>query len=130
MAQKWVTVSQGCDIIGISRRTLTRWIQQGKVESKLENKRRMVLVSDEGHDETPEGQNGSDMSQEMSQQALVESLQAEIKYLREELTQTRERSDTIILQLTRQLEQSQTLLEYHREPWWRRWFKKREKSEI
>ena len=33
--KRWVTVSQACDIYGVTRRTLTRWIQQGKVESKL-----------------------------------------------------------------------------------------------
>jgi len=43
----------------------------------------------------------------------------------------KQRSDTIILQLTRQLEQSQRLLEYHQEPWYKRVFRKRktEKAE-
>ena len=54
-------------------------------------------------------------------------LRSEIEYLREQLQAYEERSqrqDTIILQLTRQLEQSQKLLEYNRAPFWRRWFSK------
>ncbi len=35
-----------------------------------------------------------------------------------------ERHDTIVLQLTRQVEQSQRLLEDKSDPWYRRWFRK------
>ncbi len=125
MSENWVTVSQACDIYGVSRRTVSRWIKQGKVQSKLDNNRRLVLVTEEGHTGTSEGHDDSDMSQDMSQQALVEQLQTEVEYLRGELQQSRERSDTIILQLTRQLDQSQRLLEHHQEPWYRRWRRKR-----
>ncbi len=41
------------------------------------------------------------------------------------LEDNRQRQDTIILQLTRQVEQSQRLLEYQQEPWYRRVFRKR-----
>lgn len=42
----------------------------------------------------------------------------------QELEQARERADMITMQLTRQLEQNQRLLEYKKLPFWRRWFKK------
>ena len=61
---------------------------------------------------------------------MIEQLREENLYLKEriqELESSRERTDTIILQLIRQLEQSQQLLEYHEEPWYRKWFgRKRE----
>ena len=128
MSQKWVTMSQACLILGVSRRTLTRWIKQRKIESKLDGNRRLIQVSHTGTDvsqdkpkgETQEGRDVSDMSQ-----ALIDQLKSENEYLRQELKDTRERSDTIIMQLTRQLEQSQLMLEAHKEPFWRRWFRKK-----
>ena len=39
--------------------------------------------------------------------------------------QAGERHDMIVMQLTRQLEQSQRLLEYHEEPFYRRWFRRK-----
>jgi len=50
-------------------------------------------------------------------------LKEENAYLKERIQEfetARERSDTVILQPTRQMEQSQRLLEYHQEPWYRR----------
>ncbi len=126
-------MSQACDIYGVTRRTLTRWVKEGKVESKLENRRRFILITDEGHGETQEGHDDSDMSQDMSQQKLIDQLCSEVAYLRTELKETKERSDTIILQLTRQLEQSQRLLEFHQDksPWWKRVFNRnKEEREI
>ena len=128
MSQKWVTMSQACLTFGVSRRTLTRWIKQRKIESKLDGNRRLIQVSHTGTDvsqdkpkgETQEGQDVSDMSQ-----ALIDQLKSENEYLRQELKDARERSDTIIMQLTRQLEQSQLMLEAHKEPFWRRWFRKK-----
>lgn len=145
MAQIWVTVSQACETFAISRRTLSRWVKQGKVESKLENNRRLVLVIEEGHSETLEGHIETPMAQDMSQQVLIEQLQKEnddheqqIAYLREQnenlqrqveeasraLAEASQRHDTIVLQLTRQLENQQRLLEYQQAPWYRRWFRK------
>lgn len=126
--KRWVTVSQACDIYKVTRRTLTRWIQQGKVESKLENNRRLILATDEGHSETTEGHDDLDGSQDVSQHDLIDQLRSENEYLRSELKETKERSDTIVLQLTRQLDQSQRLLEYHQDPWYRRWFRKKQEE--
>ena len=44
------------------------------------------------------------------------------------MSQASERQDTIMLQLTKQMEQSQRILESHREGWLRRTFR-REKGE-
>ena len=69
-------------------------------------------------------------------EVLVEQLRSEVDYLREELRksreeleQGRERSDTIILQLTRQLENQQKLLEYRRSPFWKRWFRREREAD-
>lgn len=120
---KWRNVSEASDLLGVSKRTIERRIHKGEIESKLENGRRLVLLPTADRQER---QTDADMSQA----ALIEQLQSEVEYLRQQLSESRERSDTIILQLTRQLEQSQRLLEYHQSPWWRRWFsRKRETKE-
>lgn len=58
---------------------------------------------------------------------MIDRLKEENVYLKErgqEFETARERSDTVIMQFTRQMEQSQRLLEYHQEPWYRRVFRK------
>jgi hypothetical protein len=37
-----------------------------------------------------------------------------------------ERHDTIVMQMTRQMEQTQKMLESAKEPWYRKWRKKKE----
>lgn len=114
MAQKWVTVTQACQHFGISKRTLFRWIEQGKIESKLEDGRRVISVTSEGQDDTT-----------MSLSA-VEQLRSENELLRQQLErkdQQIERQQAIIMQLSRDVESQQQLLEYHREPFWRRWLR-------
>lgn len=105
MGQRWVTMDQACLIYGVSRRTLTRWINQGKIESKLENKRRLVLMSDVGQGETKQGHNDADMTQGMSQQELITQLRSEIEFLRQQI----EVKDKEITEKGRLLDQEQQL---------------------
>ena len=79
--------------------------------------------NDKAMDSQPEG----------NEQGIVKRLEAENEYLKErirELEQARERSDMINLQLTRQLENQQKMLEQHQEPWYRRMFRKRREEDV
>ncbi len=118
MAEKWLTVAEAGHALGIAERTLRRRITEGKVKSKLENNRRLVFV--EVQEEAGPEQAQSDMPE--GTRELVDQLKQENEYLREELRQTRERSDTIILRLT---QQNQLMLEDKRASWWHRWFKRK-----
>ena len=143
MAQKWVSISDACVILGISKSTLYRKINQGEIEFKKDGKitKCLINVPDEPHNGTNDTVN--ETLQVMSQ------LRSENEYLRQQVTklQTKldnkdedlrqkddqmadasQRHDTIVLQLTRQLEQSQRMLEAHREPWYKRMFKKDKKT--
>ena len=60
--------------------------------------------------------------------AKFEETLQELSESRKDVEQSRQRQDTIILQLTRQLEEQTKLLEYHRAPWWKRWYKKADSS--
>jgi len=121
MADKWVTMAAACQTLGISDRTLRRRIDQGKIVSKLVNGRRLVLIDFGGHTAA----NEADALLTEQLRSEVEYLREELRRSREELVQSKERSDTIILQLTRQLENQQKLLEYQQSPFWKRWFRRK-----
>ena len=123
MVQKWLPVRQACETLGIPRSTLYRHIKEGKIKSrKDENDAILCLI------EVP---NASQI-ETAEKDELIALLRSEVEYLRQQLQNYEmrsERQDTIVLQLTRQLEQSQRLLEFHQEPWYRRWFGKRYRGE-
>lgn len=133
---KWLTLEQAAQAMRVSGSTIRRRINKGEIESKIESGRRLVLVR--------ESQDGTQPAQGDSQESgdILEHLHEENEDLRRRLSEvetgrerletefssSRERSDTIIMQLTRQLDQSQRLLEHHQAPWWRRWFGKEKES--
>ena len=135
--KQWMTVKEAADILGTTERTIYRQMKSGKIESRLENDKRLVAVNCPDTVLTSEKQYVDflyHLKQLLSENdARIEQQQNEIEYLRNELSEvhqrtdqiihqmqadaesTKERSDTIILQLTRQLEaiteQNQLLLE-------------------
>ncbi len=44
MTGKWISLTEACQSLGVSESTLRRRINDGKVEAKLEDGRRLVLV--------------------------------------------------------------------------------------
>lgn len=139
MTGQWKTLKEACEILGISESTLRRRIKQEEIESKVEKNKRLVFI-----------QESSQMTGQMTEYAMAQHLQNENERLLQESEELKEqlkrkdsqlqakdeqmaeasnRHDTIVLQLTRQVEQSQRLLEYHEEPFYRRWFKKRKRPE-
>ena len=129
MSSKWITVDEAAAILKVSTSTVRRRVESGKIESKLEDGRRLVWVSD-------------DTQMSSSDKLLITELHTQNEHLRNQIENLQEqvvenqrssddasqRHDTIVLQLTRQLEQSQRMLEAHREPWYRRMFKKGRES--
>lgn len=134
MGPEWVSMKQACDVLGVSLSTLRRRISRGEIESKLDKHRRLVLIRHDTSSDTSMTQNATLLESQVVEQLkrqtemLQEQLdkrETEVAKLQDELSQSKERSDTIILQLTRQVDQSQRLLEYNQEPWYRKWFKKK-----
>ena len=88
---------------------------------------------------TKSGSDSSELVRTIKQQLAEKN--DEVKYLREQLEQrdlqietmqksadeSSERSDTIIMTLTKQLEQSQLMLSAAQEPWYRKLFKRHKK---
>lgn len=120
--ERWVTVKEAASFRNCSERNILDLIHRGRLEGRKNGRRWEVLI------DFPE-----DYAEEVPQNAevitvLKDQLQEkdkQIDSLQRQLGEASERHDTIVLQMTRQLEQSQRLLEYHQDPWYRRWFRRR-----
>ncbi len=122
MNDEWITVKDVAKIRNCTDRTVLRMIEKKEVEAKKDGKRWLILKTSLPDDTIP---TDSDMVSFLK--AQLQESQEQAKQLQQELHDVRERSDTIILALT---QQNQQLLEDKR-PWYRKWFRKREKeSEI
>ena len=128
-SNKWFTLSEASATLNISLSTLRRHIDKGKYKTKTEQGRRLVKLTEthyeshnELHNETQmkftETHNGA----HVDTSELHKQLNSEIQFLREqntkltdEISEARTRSDTIIMQLTQQLERTQLQLEDLRE---------------
>jgi len=122
---EYVTVQEYAEIKGVSDRTVYRWIKSGDVDVKEIDAKLHVKV---------DKQDDSIIDKDVIIEKLTsenEHLRADVEYLQTQLSQTlasidehRQRSDTIILQLTQQSEQltkqNQLLLEDLRPQ--RRWY--------
>jgi excisionase family DNA binding protein len=124
--KQWVTMAEACRISGLSQRTIQRRIKEGTITSKKQGRNRLILT---GTLDTP-ARNGA----EMAGMDLMGQIREENQFLREqvrdlterlkdkdrEAEEDRKRQQTIILQMTRQLESQQRLIEYKKTPWWKR----------
>lgn len=113
-----MTLADAAMRLGKSERTVRRLMEEGKVKGRKVKGR--WVIDDLGEEElsAPDG----------TMQALIIQLRSENEYLREEnqdlrqqLEDSRKRQDTIILQMT----DSRRLLEDLRQPFWRRWRRRR-----
>jgi len=119
-----MTIQMASQRIGKSETTIRRWIKSGKLSATIvdgvydiSEDSILAYSNDQSMNSQPEGVD----------KALIDQLRSENEYLKEriqELEQARERADLITMQLTRQLEQSQRMLEAHKEPFWKRWLRK------
>ena len=167
---RWLTVAEAAQEFSVSERTLQRRINAGKVTSKLEGGRRLLLASSvaevggivgdmspsvaevlqeenaelkskvatleeeqrqhsdkqrqqmaELSEELQEAQKRGILADELSQdkeqlqQQLAEK-DRQIESLQIQLQDASQRHDTVVMQITK-------MLEYERQPFWRRWFK-------
>jgi len=108
----------------ISRRTVYRWIENGKIHAtKIDDKWDIADDADiDMANDVDNGDNNYDNDTYEYKDQLIEQLRSENEYLRSKLDQSVEdrlRSDTIILSLTRQFEEQTKLIEdmSHRSLW-------------
>ena len=124
-SNKWFTLSEASATLNISLSTLRRHIDKGKYKTKTEQGRRLVKLTEthsESHNETQMKSTETHNEAHVDTSELHKQLNSEIQFLREqntkltdEISEARTRSDTIIMQLTQQLERTQMQLEDLRE---------------
>ncbi len=138
-----MTIQEACQRLGKSESTIRRWLRQGKLEAiKVHGLWDIpeAAINDYLNDQSPAGSDQSNdqaddqspVGDDRANDQMIDRLKEENSYLKEriaEMDAARERSDTLMLQMTRQVEQSQRLLEYQQEPWYRRVFRKKGKGE-
>ena len=119
MSDKWVTVDEAAAILKVSTSTVRRRIENEKIESKLEDGRRLVWVSDDTQMSSRDEQLITELrTQNEHLRNQVEEKDKQIEKLQEQLAEASHRHDTVVLQMTR-------LLEYHQQPFWRRLFSRK-----
>ncbi len=132
---EWVTVAQACDILGMSERTVRRYIAEGKLEARMEGSRRLVKVEIDNDRVGIFGMTTPDKD------ALIRWLKNEleeknkqIERLQEEIKRNHERSDAIVMRLADELEAQRSILEGRHpkrkrdESFWRRLGRKEEEG--
>jgi len=120
---KWYSITDSLEKLNVSRRTLYDRINKDELISKKEGKNRLVWLDDtiKVDTNTYTKQNGNIVKELKSQleyfKTKVQDLELRINEQNRELSENRQRTDTIILKMT---DQNQLLLD-SRKPFWKFW---------
>jgi len=117
MSEEWITTKEAAQRLDISVRRVVDRIHKGNLRARRDGKIWLVHSS---LSPPSEDANGVRTASERTLEETVRLLTHQI----EEKDKQIERQQMIIMQLSRDIESQQKLLEYQRSPWWRRWFKK------
>ena len=143
MESEWIPIKEAAKLLEVSERQVLNRIHTGKLKAKREGRLWLIhnsLSEPEAEAETLLQGIGNEAIKKLEETVTilkdqVEQKDKQIEKLQEQLSENQrssddasQRHDTIVLQLTRQLEQSQRTLEAHQEPWYKRMFGKVRKS--
>ena len=127
----WYTIKESLEILGISRKTLYRKMDSGEIESKKVGSARFVKIGDPEETQTVSDNTSQTVSKDTmfdtndvirNQQGEIEFLRSQVEYLQTELSDTKTRSDTMILKLTQTVDNQQLLLIESKTPFWKKLF--------
>lgn len=116
-----MTLQEAAKRIGKSESTIRRMIRAGTLTAPIIKGKYDVSEESVNAYLKPRQMDSQMPSQDAE---LIAQMQAEIDYLRKELSDSREQSNTIIMQMTRQIETLQ-LPPSRKPPLWKRIFKKK-----
>ena len=121
----YVKVSEYAQTKGIHKKTVYRWIKNGDINAKeIDGVMHVDIDYERSGDDEANATDATLVQQNSYLQKTIDNLQTQLTQAHEiirEMQQDRQRSDTIILQLTRQLEQQTLMLEDMRKrSLWRR----------
>jgi predicted site-specific integrase-resolvase len=125
--QRWVTMNQACELLGISLSTLKRRISKGEFESKLEGQRRVILIP--GEVQVSQDENPSVLIEQLQKEnddlsRQIADLQNDKQHLQEQWQNQNERIERLEQLLAMEKQQNQQLVDYQLQPFWKKWFGK------
>ncbi|MFC1718381.1 hypothetical protein ACFL6S_32295 [Candidatus Poribacteria bacterium] len=116
---KWISVTGACQALDMSERTVRRHIKEGKLESKLDEKGRRLVLVEEDEDQADDRQTA-----EVDElRAEVARLKAEVDGKQDLIDEFRKQLDALrqaLQQAQVNLDHNQQLLAYAQMPWWRK----------
>ena len=123
----WLTIKESIEVLGISRKTLYRKMDSGEIESKKVGSARFVKIGDPEETQTVSDNTSQTVSNDTNdvirnQQGEIEFLRSQVEHLQKELSDTKTRSDTMILKLTQTVDNQQLLLIESKTPFWKKLF--------
>ena len=140
MPEEWITVKDAAKIRKCSERNIIELIKKGQLEAKKDGRRWLILMdaSEIVSEEYPQVAEmisllkvqlqEKDVQIRQTQEQLtekdkqIEKLQGQLEKTNEALAEASHRHDTVVMQMTR-------LVEYHQQPFWRRWRKQKQLPE-
>ena len=134
---EYISVKDAANFLKVTEKTVINRINRGELEGLQEG--RFWKVKRESVEKATERdsvnlQKDSEVVQILKAQLQERTTEAselreQVAKLTEDLRNASERHDTVVMQLTRQIEQSQRLLEHKSEPWHRRVFRRSKKPD-
>jgi len=106
---KYITVSEYAQQEGVTERTAYRWVKNNDIDSKRIKGVLHVKIDKEGTDKDEFILTLKSENSHLREQ--IEYLQQRLEQAQDQVQEDRQRADTIIMQLTKQLEQQTLLLE-------------------
>lgn len=129
MSKEWLTVKEASEILSVSERQVRNLASSGKLKAR-KHKNSWLIHSSLAESEEKQTES-SGVPVDSALKALVEVLQGQVKEkdkqiekLQEQLADNNERQQTIIMQLTRQLESSQKMIESSQKSWIKKLFRR------
>lgn len=123
------TVREYAELNNVNRATVYKWLQDGKITAHKVDGKLHIFADDAAWKATPAAQAEADAT-------VIETLQEQLKAKDEhieallqqvaEMQQSQQQQNAIMMQMTRNTERTQLLLEDHRKPFYRRWFSRRQ----
>ena len=123
--KKYLSTKEAAELLGVDPRTILHRIQRNEIIAHKSGKTWKIeydSIQDQEEPVSETSEHFSDTSETFRKDddafrkdndnaELIEHLKSEVTFLREELQTTKERSDTIIMQLSQQIDRQQLLLE-------------------
>lgn len=119
--ENWISVKEAAKIRKCTQANIRYLISQNKIEAKRDGGR--WLVNNESLGSEKDFSQTADVISVLK--AQLEEKDKQINLLQTQIQEMSERHDTIVLTMTRQVEQTQKMLEAAKEPWYRKWGKKK-----